>query len=214
MLKVYTAGFLIPFLISLSTSSQLTLNICYTICLLTQVFFILFEFMQFKEQGLAYFTDFWNLIDTSQFAVFVLLYITKTISQFSTDSFPEMVMQAILLFQSFYKVFYFIRIYESMCFIITLSIKCGMEVFPFAIFTITIMLAFSKIFQILHGNVDNPDLDFIQNDYVRLLVATYQNTYGGEKQVMQIDEEYKKSLNGNESQESVVWILVLLFELT
>jgi len=94
-------------------------------------------------------------------------------NQFSTDTFAEMILQAIMLYQSFYKVFYFIRIYDSMCFIITLAIKCGLEVFPFALFTISIMLGFSKIFQVLHGTVSNPELDFIGSEYIRLLIATY-----------------------------------------
>ena len=115
MLKIYMVGFLLPFIVSLSTKNTFFLNISYTMCLLTQIFFVLFEFIQLKEQGLSYFTDIWNLVDTSQFIVFVLLYIIKTISQFSTDSFIEMCLQAFLLYQSFYKVFYFIRIYDSLC---------------------------------------------------------------------------------------------------
>jgi hypothetical protein len=67
-------------------------------CLFTQIFFFMFELVQLKEQRLAYFTDVYNLVDTSQFAIFVLLYITKMLTQFSSDSLTEILMQAILLY--------------------------------------------------------------------------------------------------------------------
>jgi len=66
---------------------------------------------------LDYFTDFWNLIDTSQFIFFVLLYVIKMLSQFQTDTTMEILLQGVLLYQCFYKVSYFIRIYDSYCFI-------------------------------------------------------------------------------------------------
>lgn len=82
MLQFYVGGFMLPFLISISTDNLVILNVAYTLCFFTQIFFFLFELIQLKEQRLDYFKDFWNLIDTSQFVIFVLLYVIKMLSQF------------------------------------------------------------------------------------------------------------------------------------
>lgn len=66
-----------------------------------------------KEQKLEYFMDFWNILDSSQFIFFFTLYCIKMKNQFMTDSLFEIIVSALLLFQSFYKMIYFLRIYES-----------------------------------------------------------------------------------------------------
>jgi hypothetical protein len=162
MFKFYLFGFMIPFIISLCKPSLLILNITYTMCLFTQIFFIMFELVQFKEQGLSYFTDLYNLVDTSQFAIFVLLYITKMLTQFDSDSIMEILMQGVLLYQCFYKVFYFIRIYDSMAFILTLLVNICYEAIPFALFILGLLLGFVKIYSLFHvgydGNMIQPGL--------------------------------------------------------
>jgi hypothetical protein len=61
----YACGFLIPFILSMSIESALWLNLLFTLCLFTQIFFAIFEVLQLKEQRLEYFKDVWNLVDTS-----------------------------------------------------------------------------------------------------------------------------------------------------
>jgi len=61
----YSCGFLIPFILSMSIESALWLNLLFTLCLFTQIFFAIFEVLQLKEQRLEYFKDVWNLVDTS-----------------------------------------------------------------------------------------------------------------------------------------------------
>jgi hypothetical protein len=48
----------------------------------------MFELVQLKEQRLAYFTDFWNIIDTSQVAIFFILFIWKMSTNFQSDTVP------------------------------------------------------------------------------------------------------------------------------
>jgi len=43
MLGFYVCGFMIPFILSLSTDNLVLLNVSYTLCFFTQIFFILFE---------------------------------------------------------------------------------------------------------------------------------------------------------------------------
>ena len=63
MMLAYIFGFLVPYTMSLSCTTVFFLNILYNICLFTQVFFIIFEGLQIKEQRLDYFKDFWNILD-------------------------------------------------------------------------------------------------------------------------------------------------------
>lgn len=50
--------------------------------MITQAFFMLFELAQLKEQRLDYFKDPWNLLDSSQFAFFTVLFVFKVLSKF------------------------------------------------------------------------------------------------------------------------------------
>ncbi len=151
-----------------------------------------------------------SVVHHPTFAVFVLLYIIKMVSQFQTDSFFEICLLAVLLYQSFYKVFYFIRIYDPMCFIITLAVRCGLEVFPFAVFTVTMMFGFSKLFHILHATAADPEsVSFISSDYGKLLVQTYQNSYGGDKSPMKLEDDFLAGIGTME--ETIVYCLVTFF---
>ena len=155
MLGFYVLGFMVPFLISLSTANGVLLNVSYTCCFFTQIFFILFELVQLKEQRLAYFTDFWNLVDTSQFVFFLLLYVTKMVSQFGTDSSMEILLQAVLLYQCFYKVAYFIRIYDAYAFIMTMIACIASECKAYVLFVMTSLFGFVKIYGLLHAGTIN-----------------------------------------------------------
>jgi hypothetical protein len=162
MLAFYVLGFMVPFVISLSTDHLVLLNVAYTCCFFTQIFFILFELIQLKEQRLAYFQDFWNLIDTSQFIFFVLLYVIKMLSQFQTDSTMEILLQGVLLYQSFYKVNYFIRIYDQYCFIMTMIVYIAKECFAYAMFVVVSLFGFVKIYQLLHTGINDPGSEYEQ----------------------------------------------------
>lgn len=109
----YVLGFLLPFIMTLSIEITFFLNILYNLCLFTQIWFMVFEFLQIREQKMAYFFDFWNILDCGQFIFFFTLYCIKMKNQFMTDSFFEILISALLLFQSFYKMIYFLRIFES-----------------------------------------------------------------------------------------------------
>lgn len=88
-LAFYTLGFMIPFICTMGTTSVFLLNILYTICFFTQIFFILFEGIQLREQRMEYFTDFWNLVDVAGFICFLSLYINKQLHQFESDTQTE-----------------------------------------------------------------------------------------------------------------------------
>jgi len=109
-----------------------------------------------REQRLDYWKDMWNLIDTSQFIIFTILYFIKMVSQFQTDSFAEIILSTILLMQSFYKVFYFIRLYEPCAFIILMAVQIIKDVFAFAIFIVVFVLIFCKQYTVMHMGINDP----------------------------------------------------------
>jgi len=63
IIKLYVAGFLLPFILSITFESVFIKNLAFIACFITQVFLFLFELVQMKQYGLEYFTDFWNLVD-------------------------------------------------------------------------------------------------------------------------------------------------------
>lgn len=115
-------------------------------CLLTQCFFMFFEFVQMKQFGLSYFKDFWNCIDISQFAAFTYLFLNKLITQFQSDTIMEILFSAMILFLSIYKLMYFIRIYDSCNDIILIIQAVTFELIPFAVVCVSLLFALSKIY--------------------------------------------------------------------
>lgn len=175
---IYIFGFLIPYTMSLSITDKVWLNLCYVLCLITQIFFISFEFAQLKEQRLAYFKDPWNLLDSSQFAFFILLFAIKIPSQFSENSLPEIVLQALLLFQSFNKLFYFIRVFETFSFITTMTSLIIYELYPFIFLVCILMTAFCKLYIVQHMGVYGAEYDKIDSPFLKLLIQSYKANKG------------------------------------
>ena len=164
MFTWYVIGFLIPFMLAISSENSVVLNILYTLCMLTQITFIIFEAVQLRDQKMDYFKDKWNLLDSSQFILFTLLYIIKILSQFQTDTLFEIILQAVLLIQSFYKLFYFIRLFEKCAFIIVMAFLIFKEVFLYAIFIIVFTLAFCKQFTVMHMGINDPTGQYAELD--------------------------------------------------
>lgn len=166
----YVVGFLIPFLLSLLTGSVVLLNLLYTLCLFTQIFFMLFELMQIKQQKLDYFKDLWNLLDTSQFVTFTFVYLIKMLSQFQTDSILEIVLQVVLLIQSFYKAFYFIRIDENFNFFITISCMVVKDIVAPVLMLVGAIMAFTQLFTVLHLGINDPTGEYreFNNRFIKL----------------------------------------------
>jgi len=106
----------------------------------------MFELIQVKEQRLDYFKDIYNLVDSSQFVFFILLYVSKMVTQFQSNSIFEVFLEAFIIVQAFYKLIYFVRIYDSFLFLITMVSKIMGEILPFVVFIVVSLLGFCKIF--------------------------------------------------------------------
>jgi hypothetical protein len=80
MLYTYVLGFMTPIMLSIYVTDKVWLNIFFSVAFLSQLFFIFFEFLQLKEAKLAYFKDFWNYIDVSQFVIFNLIFAYRMVN--------------------------------------------------------------------------------------------------------------------------------------
>jgi hypothetical protein len=210
MLGFYVLGFMLPFVISLSTTNLVLLNVAYTCCFFTQIFFFLFELIQLKEQRLDYFKDLWNLVDTSQFAFFLLLYVIKMLSQFQTDSNMEILLQGVLLYQCFYKLAYFVRIYDGACFVMTMITAIASETAAYVSFVLVSLFGFVKIYQLLHTGINDPGSEYeqIKSEFVQRSIQAYKNA-AGEVTAPNLDDIMSARLAGNPMQYTLIFSFVI-----
>ena len=109
-----------------------------------------------RQYRLDYFKDIWNCIDLIQFCAFIYLFFSKLHSQFQSDSDLEILFSALVLFLSIYKVLYFIRIYDKFNEVLIIIHWIGMDFLPFGVVCIFLLFALSKIYQVLHMGVNDP----------------------------------------------------------
>lgn len=96
------------------------------------------------------------MIDSSQFVIFLLTFFIRIIST-NDDATILILLEGILMFQSFNKVFYFVRIYEDFNFILIMATTVAFEVLPFATFTFGIMVGIAKIYEMLELDVNQSE---------------------------------------------------------
>lgn len=121
---------------------------------------------------MAYFFDFWNILDCGQFIFFFTLYCIKMRNQFMTDSFFEILISALLLFQSFYKMIYFLRIFESFNNTYQISILILKNMYCLVILALMLMLAFTKQYTVMHLGINDEEhkYDHIKYDFLKLVI--------------------------------------------
>lgn len=68
----------------------------------------------------------------------------------------EILFSAMILFLSIYKLMYFVRIFNSCNEIILLIQAIALELIPFGIMSMGLLFALSKIYQVLHMGVNDP----------------------------------------------------------
>lgn len=186
----YVIGFLLPYIISLSSNNAFFLNIFYIIMLFTQIFFMIFEGMQMKEQKWDYFNDIWNLIDSTQFLMFLTLYYIKMKNQFQSDSMFEILMQSAILLQSFGKMTYFMRVYESINMTYTIMNLVVREVKFLGMIAFLLLLAYTKQFTVMHYGINDPEGEYkgLNSQFLKLIIQSYKSIKG-EVSIPHLDEQ-------------------------
>ena len=154
------------------------------------MFFISFEWIQLKQQHWLYFTDPFNVNDFSQFVLFVYIYFYKMLTQFEGDNMLSMYLQALIIFQAFYKSFYFLRIYDNYMFILNMSYRLIRMLIPFFIFIGFSFIYLCKVEQSLGFGVHDPYHEFkdIPSKSLRLMFQDYRSA-NGQKVIPTLDSK-------------------------
>ena len=86
----------------------------------------------------------------------------------------EILFSAVILFLSIYKLMYFVRIYQPCNEIILIVQNITMELIPFAILSISLLFALSKIYQVLHMGVNDPQKLYhqINSELIKMFMQT------------------------------------------
>lgn len=92
----------------------------------------------------------------------------------------EILLQGVLLYQCFYKVNYFIRIYDSYCFIMTMIFCIASECFAYVMFVLVSLFGFVKIYELLHTGINDPGDEYaqIRSEFIQRSIQVYKNAAG------------------------------------
>jgi hypothetical protein len=82
LLLVYTIGFVMPLVYQIYyIDSQSNQNISLMLCFITQILFFSIEVIQILEEKLDYFTSIWNIIDLTNFSIFMIYFFMRMFMQ-------------------------------------------------------------------------------------------------------------------------------------
>ena len=179
----YLIGFFAPFLFELSIDSIFLKNIAYLSCFFTQIFFFMFELVQVKEQKLDYFKDAFNWVDFTQFAFFVVLYMSKVTSQFQSDTMLDITLQTFIILQAFWKCLYFVRIFDPYLKLVLIAQHIVVDVIPFVVFVSIGLFGFMKVSQIIESGVNDESGEYrsYHSKVIKLMIQQYQSANGQKK---------------------------------
>lgn len=171
---------MVPFIATMFMTSPFILSILYNICLFTQIFFIMFEGIQLREQRLEYFTDVWNLIDLSGFIMFVTLYVHKQLNSFESDTQFEQGLLGAVLFLGMNKCLQFMRYHDSFRFLFIMLSRVVGDITEFATICISLLIGFAVCFETMHLSINDPtgEYDSVHNQFVKQLMQIYKATQG------------------------------------
>jgi hypothetical protein len=84
---VYVFLYYIPFLVTIFIPYRLPEIIISIMSLCVLCFFFCIELIQMKQAGWGYFTDnIWNYIELTQFGLFIVYFVLRSINDFSEES--------------------------------------------------------------------------------------------------------------------------------
>ena len=130
------------------------------VCQVPVVILFLIEVIQMKDQGIHYFIS-WNLIDFLHFFTFQALFFVRVWlgdnNYLQTGILP--IIKLLMIFLAFFKVLFFLRIYEKFGFMIKMLNSAIGELYPFTLSYLTGLFVFSCCFVVLGMEIDPEVLD-------------------------------------------------------
>lgn len=112
----------------------------------------------------------------------------------------EIMLSALIIFLSIYKVLYFVQIYDFGIEIMTMIQAITMDLIPFFWMCLMLLLALTTIYTALHMGINDPDgwYSEIDSPLVKQFMQTMKLS-SGDKTPPIIDEKMMLRLDGSES---------------
>jgi len=103
---------------------------------------------------------------------------------------------------------YFVRIYDNVNEMLTMIRSITMELLPFAGSSCLLLFALSKIYQVLHMGVNDPDNLYatIDSYFIKLFMQTIKLSTG-DKTPPTFDKRFDSRLNGSNSKYFYIFML-------
>lgn len=109
---------------------------------------------------MAYFKDFWNYIDISQFSIFAIIFSYRMLNQFKEVNTLISILNAILIVISLYKLMYFARVFAGVSFVLQICTNIAMEIIPFVAFIGIVLLVFTQAYMIAHMGINDSNGEY------------------------------------------------------
>lgn len=140
MLAVFVVFFYVPYFVLTLNIDQETNWKCFRSCLVTQILFLINEFIQMKVNGSAYFSEFLNYMELSHH--FLYLYfarlkaadMNRTLMPPAKDTGADILLvNSLVSLTAFFKLFTFFRAIPSMAKMVILITQVASDLVPFIV---------------------------------------------------------------------------------
>jgi len=135
----------------------------------------------------------------------------KMLSQFQSDTLFEILLQAVLLIQTFYKTVYYLRMYDQIAQILIMGGLIVTEIAGYIIFMGVLLLCFCKQYTVMHLDVNDPTGAYsdIQSSFMKLMIQTYVSS-SGDINIPALDTDMDERLTASPFYSTVLFGLNML----
>jgi hypothetical protein len=149
---IFVAMFMMPLCITLFTNDESIHAAMLNLAILPAILLFSIELVQMFNQGFSYFIG-WNIVDFSLFVVFGFIEYAQYIGfDHSFQYMPEAKLLLIIL--AFFKLLFFIRIFEEYGFLVQMIFLCVVDLIPFIMSYLIFLIVFSVCFVVLKMEID------------------------------------------------------------
>ena len=181
---IYVFLYYIPFLVTIFIPYRIAEMVIHIVSLITMCFFFGVELIQMKFAGWQYFKEFWNIVELAQFVLFIVYFVIRSSKNFIEpsnlkDSLSEISIQFFLVIFGFFKCLYFIRIFPSFGFLVSMVGETLKQFGPFIIFLAAWIVFFGLCYMDTQVEIQNADSDYLHLwEIIQYFLMTYRNTIG------------------------------------
>ena len=155
---LYIFFYYIPLMLNLIVDSPALRGMSNFFGFLVQLLFFFLELIQLKYLGREYLTsDVWNFIEFMQFPIYLIYILVNVSHTQGLINMYEILFGMILITAGFFKILYFIRIYDDYGFLVQMVGETVKKVIPFTTFFLLWIAFFAVCFRVLRVEIDDED---------------------------------------------------------